>query len=67
MRIGIGDGRKFVVVRTMSSDTRLRGIGIRIEDDVLVTAEGHEVLSRDVPRDIAEIEALMAEASDSDD
>ena len=35
-------------------------IGIRIEDDVLVTRDGHEVLSRDVPKDPDEIEALMA-------
>ena len=35
-------------------------IGIRIEDDVLVTKEGCEVLTRDVPKDPDEIEALMA-------
>ncbi|KXS37119.1 MAG: Xaa-Pro aminopeptidase [Halomonadaceae bacterium T82-2] len=37
----------------------LRGIGIRIEDDVAVTASGHEVLTADVPKRVAEIEALM--------
>jgi len=37
-----------------------RGIGIRIEDDVLVTRKGHKVLSKDVPKDADEIEALMA-------
>ena len=35
--------------------------GIRIEDDVLVTKTGHEVLSADVPKEVDEIEALMAE------
>jgi Xaa-Pro aminopeptidase len=35
-----------------------RGIGVRIEDDVLVTGEGHEVLSAGVPKEIDEIEAL---------
>ena len=36
-----------------------QGIGIRIEDDVLVTKEGHDVLSKDVPKTPHEIEALM--------
>jgi len=35
-------------------------IGIRIEDDVLVTREGREVYTADVPKRIDEIEALMA-------
>jgi len=37
-----------------------RGIGIRIEDDVLVTRDGYEVLTRNLPVDPDEIEALMA-------
>ena len=36
-----------------------RGIGIRIEDDIVVTDEGHEILSADAPKTVAEIEALM--------
>lgn len=35
-------------------------IGIRIEDDVLVTRTGHEVLTSGVPKEVDEIEALMA-------
>ena len=43
-------------------EERWRGIGIRIEDDVLVTKEGCDVLTRDVPKAIDDIEALMREA-----
>ncbi|HHC09054.1 MAG TPA: M24 family metallopeptidase [Actinobacteria bacterium] len=38
------------------------GIGIRIEDDVLITPSGHENLTVDVPVSPAEVEALCAEA-----
>ncbi|MGZ6143176.1 MAG: M24B family metallopeptidase, partial [Myxococcales bacterium] len=34
-----------------------RGIGIRIEDDILVTAQGHESLTADIPRTVADVEA----------
>ncbi len=37
-----------------------QGIGIRIEDDVLVTKDAPDVLTRDVPKSVQEIEALMA-------
>jgi len=41
-------------------DQRWRGIGIRIEDDVVVTKDGCRVLTDGVPKTIDEIEALMA-------
>lgn len=37
-------------------------IGIRIEDDVLVTAGGCEILTHETPKSIADIEALMRDA-----
>ena len=36
------------------------GIGIRIEDDVLVTRKGNEVLTCDVPKTVKGIESIMA-------
>lgn len=43
-----------------SVDARWRGIGIRIEDNVIVTEQGPDVITAGVPKNIAEIEALMA-------
>jgi Xaa-Pro aminopeptidase len=37
----------------------LRGIGIRIEDDILVTDTGSQNLSRALPRDVAGVEDWM--------
>ncbi|MEE3117440.1 MAG: aminopeptidase P N-terminal domain-containing protein, partial [Pseudomonadota bacterium] len=42
-------------------DAKWRGIGIRIEDDVVVTKDGCRVLTDGVPKTIPEIEALMAD------
>jgi len=42
-----------------------RGIGIRIEDDIIITAEGNENLTDTVVKDADDIEALMAAAKRS--
>ena len=34
-------------------------MAIRIEDDVVVTSDGYDVLSKDAPKTIEEIESLM--------
>jgi Xaa-Pro aminopeptidase len=41
------------------ADARFRGIGVRIEDDVLITAEGHENLNAAVPKDPDDVEAMV--------
>ena len=43
-------------------EARWRGIGIRIEDDVVVTESGPHVLTAKAPKTIAEIEALVGSA-----
>src|SRR5687768_3176672 len=45
---------------------RLRNIGIRIEDDVLVTDAGCEVITAEAPKTVADVEALMRDARGRD-
>ncbi len=39
---------------------KYRGIGIRIEDDILITSSGNENLTKDIPKEIADIETACA-------
>jgi len=45
-----------------SVDERWRGIGIRIEDDILVTQKGHENLTAAIPKTVEDVEAACAGA-----
>jgi Xaa-Pro aminopeptidase len=45
---------------------RYANIGIRIEDDAIVTDDGCELTTREVPVDTDEIEALMRDAQTQD-
>lgn len=50
----------YISADTKGVPKRWHNIGVRIEDDVLVTQKGHDVLSRAIPKTVADIEAVMA-------
>jgi Xaa-Pro aminopeptidase len=53
----------YVAPGTPGAPRKFQGIGIRIEDDVVVTRDGCEVLTQGVPKDPVAIERLMASVS----
>ena len=52
----------YIAPDNQSVAKKWRGIGVRIEDDVVVTRKGCDILTAGVPKTVAEIEALMAAA-----
>ncbi|MBW8367810.1 MAG: aminopeptidase P N-terminal domain-containing protein [Arenimonas sp.] len=50
----------YIAPGTKGVPSKWQGIGIRIEDDVLVTRDGHEVLTDGVPRAIDAVESVLA-------
>jgi Xaa-Pro aminopeptidase len=56
----------YIAGGTRAVPARFRDIGIRIEDDVVVTRDGCEVLTRRAPKDPDEIEEVMSSAGTQD-
>lgn len=70
LEVGLSEAKAELDRRNEAAGTRdfqvpaeFLGIGVRIEDDILITADGHENMTAGVPVDPDEIEALCAEES----
>ena len=51
----------YIAESNQAADLRYRGIGVRIEDDVVITSDGHENLTEAIPRSPDELEALVSD------
>ena len=60
---GIGADKAKLGEKGLKDWSHMRGIGIRIEDDILVTEAGYENLTRAIPKTVAEIEAACRKPS----
>lgn len=53
----------YIAPNTKGTPKKWWNIGIRIEDDVVVTKDGCEIISRKAPKTVSEIESIMAKAN----
>jgi Xaa-Pro aminopeptidase len=70
MRLGVAAAKKLEDEERAKAEKivhripkELRGIGVRIEDDILVTPAGHEILTAGTPKTVDEVERTCREAS----
>jgi len=50
----------YIPAQDQNAPPEYRGIGIRIEDNILVTTNGHEVLTAACPKEVADLERLLS-------